>query len=55
MRIFERVPPSAVLLSAVVTVGVVMFGLSFGLFTLGWLAVIGLGNWLDYYGVRRGP
>lgn len=55
MRIFEIIPPSSVLISTVVTVGGVTFGLEFVGFTAVWLAVIGLGNWLDLYGVRRDP
>lgn len=51
MRIFETVPPSVVLVSAVVMVGVLTVGLEFAVFAAIWLAVIGVGNWLDLYGV----
>lgn len=53
MRMFEIIPPSVVLVSVVVVVGSLIVGLQFVVFALIWLAVIGVGNWLDLYGVQH--
>jgi hypothetical protein len=54
MRIFETYPPSSVLVSGVLCVAL-MAGPQFALLIAVGVAVMALGNWLDWYGVRREP
>jgi ABC-type microcin C transport system permease subunit YejB len=53
MRIFEIYPPSSVLVSGVVAVGMAIGGLQFVVLLLAGAGVMALGHWLDWYGIRR--